>query len=82
MSVNATRDAVARILRDNGVPEPYVLAGEIEAIFRGHGWRPTNVVPLPPPYQPPPGPPLAENVVHAYAKRARDAIKKEDPHDA
>ena len=79
--MNNTAGAIARHLRSHvHGADPDVLAMEILAIVRGHGWRPTNVVPLPPQWQSPPGPPLPEDRVHAIAAWARQAITKEDPH--
>ena len=69
--------AVARIISDGIAAEadPEVIAAHVITALRGHGWRPTNVVPLSEWHQ---SPPLAENVVHAYAARARQAITRDD----
>lgn len=82
MTDSAAIAAVARILRAPPAHDPDILAAHIITALRGHGWRPSNVVPMPPRYQPPAGPPLPENVVRAHAARARQAITKEDHHDA
>ena len=68
--------AIARILRNPPSPDPDITAAHILTALRGHGWRPTNTVPLPGWV---PGPPLPEDRVREHAKRARQAITKENP---
>ena len=72
---------IARILRAPPSTDPDVLALHVVTALRGHGWRPSNVTALPPRYEQPAVPPLAANVVRAYAQRARQAITREDPGD-
>ena len=82
MSDTADRHAaavVARILRAPPGTDPDIIAAHVVTALKGHGWRPSNVTPMPPRYEQPPGPPLPGNVVHEYAARARKAITREDP---
>ena len=65
--------AVARILRAPPSSDPDVTAAHIVAALRGHGWRPTNAVPLPP-WQA--GAPLPQDRVHGLAAQARQAITR------
>jgi hypothetical protein len=55
-------NAINRIIRQDQNADPAILAREILAVLRGHGWRPTPARP-PQPWQPPQGhgtPPTTE----------------------